>query len=350
MLREVVAPAALVLVALVAELCALMGVVLASPALQPGRLTMVLAAHLVAAVAIAEAARLRLPRGDPSGLGAWRLGATLAIGLPVYGPLLTILLVVRSPRPTAAKPDADLSPLQRRQQQAEACRVVHRGIKAAPVAGVDSIREALKDDDKARRLGAVEAARQLDGRRAARLLGGALDNTVVDVRFHAADALSGIGQRLAERVERAREELARKPMAAHHARLADLYDEYASLQAEEAAIRQHFYRRALHHYRQASACRGSSAQPELVLKVGRCLEALGDGAGALDVYRELERREPGGREALLGRARVQFQQQDYPGLRLTCQQLARLPRAAGRGVEAEAAAFWAGCAESPKEG
>jgi hypothetical protein len=278
--------------------------------------------HLFSSAALAEALRLRYPPGSPAGPGAWQLGLTLALLLPGFGPLLVALLAVRPPRSAVVKEDDFVSPMEYRKQQAEAQLAVeadkgHAGVQ------VEAIGDALKDEDKAKRLGAVEALRALENKQAVELLGKSLKNTVFEVRYHAVEALATINKKYSARIAKASDAVEKNPTPNNLRALGEVYFEYASLEMEDPSIQLHLYRNAVESLRKAITPE-SPPEPAMLLKIAACLDALGENEQAWHTYQAVLNQDPRSVPALLATARLHFEQGRFDELPGACRQILEL--------------------------
>lgn len=308
--------------ALVAEAFALHVLLAASGPLDARQLVMLLGLHLFSAVLAGEGARLRYPPGETARDGAWRLGLTLSLLLPGFGLLVVLVLMLRPPRGVRVKLDLLVSPMEYRKQQAEA-ELAAEAEKGTAGVAIETIGDALKDKDKAKRLGAVEALRALQNKEAIELLGRSLENTVFEVRYHAVEALAGINKKYSERIARATAALERDPGPRTQRALGEVYYEYASLEMEEASIQLHLYRNAVEHLREAQLP-GERPDPEVLLRIALSLESLGEREQAFHAFKETLAILPTSSGALLGLARLQFQRAEFDQLRETCRTLLEL--------------------------
>jgi tetratricopeptide (TPR) repeat protein len=308
--------------ALVAEAAALLALLAASGPLEGARIGTMVGLHLFAATLAGEGARLRYPLGEPSAHGAWRLGLGLSLLLPGFGLLLVVVLMLRPPRVVRVKEDDFVSPMEFRKQQAEA-ELAAEAQKGTAGVSIETIGDALKDQDKLKRLGAVEALRALQNKEAVELLGRSLKNTVFEVRYHAVEALAGINKKYSERIAKATAALERDPGPRSERALGETYYEYASLEMEEPSIQQHLYRNAVEHLRR-SLLPGEPPDPEVLLKCALSLERLGEVEAAWRSFKQTLAAFPRSSGALLGLARLQFQRAEFDQLRETCRALRAL--------------------------
>ncbi len=316
--RTLLAFALVLPLALGAEIVALLELVLA-PRLDGLHGLALVGLHLFSAVAFAEALTLRYPAEDPGADSAWRLGLVLALGLPLFGALLVAIVVLRPPRTIRVKLDDLVSPMEYRKQQAEAQLAAEADHGVAGVA-VEAIGEALKDQDKDKRLGAVEALRALENREAVAMLGQSLKNTVFEVRFHAVEALAGINKKHSDRIAQATAALERDPTPDNRITLADVYHDYASLEAEEESIQQHLYRSAVNSYREAMS-QGAQLDLRRRLQLAAGLVRTGSLQQAWHTYPAALELDPESYQALLGVAKLQFRQGQFDQLRGTCRRM-----------------------------
>ena len=305
--------------ALAAEGVALLVLMLAEGPLDARELVAVLGCHVFASAAAGEALSLRYRRDDPGAPGAWRLGLALPLLLPGFGLLVTAVLALRPPRSVRVRLDDFISPMEQRKKQAEAELAEEAGHDRADV-NVEAIGDALKDQDKAKRLGAVEALRVLQNKQAVELLNKSLKNTVFEVRYHAVEALAGINKKYSERIAKATSLLERDPSPERERTLGEVYYEYAALEMEEASIQHHLYRNAAQHLG-ASLQGVAQPDPVVLVKTATCLERLGEVEQAFHAFRRALEQEPGSFEALLGIARLHFQRGEYDQLRDTCRRI-----------------------------
>ena len=189
MKRTLISLAALIPLSLVAEGWTVLTLLTIRRALEPAEIIFLVCLHLVAAMCAAEGLRLRYAPGTPEGAGAWRAGLVFSLLLPVFGLAITAVLAARPTRSVALDTDDTLSPMEYRTVQAEAERRAEAELETADLS-VEALGDSLKDADKDRRLGAVEALRNMESKEAVELLGKSLENTIFEVRYHAVEALS----------------------------------------------------------------------------------------------------------------------------------------------------------------
>jgi tetratricopeptide (TPR) repeat protein len=311
---------------------------MAQPQMGAQPLLALLGLHVFASLIVGEGFKLRLPVDHPGALGAWRTGFYLVFFLPMFGVLLGAILIARPPKVALQIEDDFLSPMEYRKQQAEA-ELAEEAAKGHVSADVETVADALKDTDKAKRLGAVEALREMGNKQAVELLSQSLNNTVFEVRFHAVEALAGINQKFSKRIGAASQVLERDGSPDNHLALAEVYYEYATLEMEEESIQQHLYRKASSGFREYL-----QANPELgiLIKAAHCLDRLGEAEQALAAYRQVLNADPADLDANLGLAKAQFGAGQYQQLRETCRGILdmSLKRAPEREV-AEVLAMWA---------
>jgi len=322
---------------LASEAAAMLELLLADGPLGVPQLVAVGGLHLFAAVMMAEGLRLRYAAGARGEATAWRTAFGLSLLLPLYGLVVTALLILRTPRVTRAKIE-DTSPMEHRKQQAEAELAAEAARGLADV-NVEAIGEALKDTDKAKRLGAVEALRALQNKQAIGLLNKSLRNTVFEVRYHAVEALAGISKKYSERIARATAAVERDPGPASRKALGDIYFEYATVEMEEESIQQHLYRNALENLR--GALRPERPDPDVLVRVALCLERLGEADASWRAYKDVLAARPQSTEALLGVARLQYSRGQFDQLRDTCRRLLDLPDLSLDAPTSSVLALWA---------
>ncbi|MCK5799575.1 MAG: HEAT repeat domain-containing protein [Deltaproteobacteria bacterium] len=303
-------------VALIAEFLALIQLVL-HPTMGLDHLFAILGLHVFASLTIGEGLKLRIPKNHPSGLGAWRIGFYLVFFLPMFGILLGVILTFRPPKVAMQLQDDFLSPMEYRKQQAEA-ELADEAALGHVSADVETVADALKDEDKAKRLGAVEALREMGDKQAVELLSQSLNNTIFEVRFHAVEALAGINQKFSKQIATATQAVERDPSPDNHLILANVYYDYASLEMEEESIQQHLYRNASSSYRQFLS---QKSDPEAMMKASSCLDRLGERDEALAGYKNVLTADPNNFSANLGIARAQFGAGQFQQLRETCRRI-----------------------------
>ena len=247
------------------------------------------------------------------------MGLALALLIPAFGALLVAIMIARPPRSALVKTDDFVAPMEYRKQQAEA-QLAAEADKGHAGVQVEAIGDALKDENKAKRLGAVEALRSLQNKQAVELLGKSLKNTVFEVRYHAVEALATINKKYSNRIAKATDLVEKKPTPEHYRALGEVYQEYASLEMEEPSIQLHLYRNAVANLRKAISP-NSTPDPKMLLKLASCLEALGEFEQAWHTFRAVLNQEPQNQEALLASARIQYQQAQFDQLPQTCRQI-----------------------------
>jgi tetratricopeptide (TPR) repeat protein len=304
---------------LIAELFAVLLVVMAGDSLTALQMLSLVGLHLFSAVALAEGLHLRYRPGEAGATGAWHLGLALALLIPGFGALLVGIMIARPPRSALVKTDDFIAPMEFRKQQAEA-QLAAEAEKGHAGVQVEAIGDALKDEDKAKRLGAVEALRSLQNKQAVELLGKSLKNTVFEVRYHAVEALATINKKYSNRIAKATDLLEKKPTPENHRALGEVYHEYAVLEMEEASIQLHLYRNAVENLRKAITPE-TPPQPAMLVKLATCLEALGEYEQAWHTFKAVLNQEPQNQEALLASARLQYRQAQFDQLPQTCRQI-----------------------------
>lgn len=307
---------------LAAELTAALLLLVHSGPMGLPKILSLLGLHLFATAALAEALQLRYEAGSPGATGAWQLALALAMLLPGFGPLLVAVMVVRPPRAALAKGDDFISPMEFRKQQAEA-QLAIEGDKGHAGVQVEAIGDALKDSDKAKRLGAVEALRALENKQAVEMLSKSLKNTVFEVRYHAVEALATINKKYSARIAKATDAVEKKPTPANHRTLGEVYHEYAMLEMEDPSIQLHLHRNAVGNLTRAITP-NAQPDPELLTRLATSLEAMGELEQASHKYRAALAHDPNNLAALLGSARLQYRQAQYERLPATCRQILKL--------------------------
>ena len=275
--------------------------------------------HLFASVAAAEGLGLRFAgSGKGRSSGAWQLGLVQSLFLPGFGVLLTCVMILRPPRTVMVKMDDMQSPMEFRKQQAEA-ELAAEADKGVAGVNVEAIGDALKDKDKAKRLGAVAALQAIENKQAVELLGNSIENTVFEVRYHAVEALSTINKKYSQRIADATLDVEDDPSPANHGKLGEVYHEFASLEMEDPSIQAHLFRNAVEHLR--LAVEGGAQDAALQLKLGDSLENSGEHAEARQIYDTVLQYDPRSMEALLGIARLQYRLAHFDDLPVTCRQI-----------------------------
>ena len=274
--------------------------------------------HLLGSVAAAEALALRFERETGHAAGAWYLGFTLTLLLPAFGMLLVLIMILRPPRVVMVKEDDFLSPMEFRAQQAEK-ELAEEADKGIIGSNIEAIEEATKDEQKAVRLGAVEAASKLGGKQAVEILSGAVMNTIFEVRFHAVEALSGINKKFSQRIAAATKELEADQTPANYRELGLIYHEFASLGMEDPSIQAHLYRNAVNNLREA-ANRGAGTV-EVLVKLASGLESVGEPGEARQAYHGILQQDASNAEALLGLAQIQYAMGEFNVLPQTCRDI-----------------------------
>lgn len=325
--------------AILAEVVGLLQIVLADQ-LDWRRVLAALGAHFFASVLLAEALAGRYAKAGTSVRSAWQLGFTLSFTLPVYGAVLTAVLVVRPPREMIVKEDGYLSPMEYRAQQAEA-ELAAEADKGYTGATVDAIKDAIKDEDKAKRLGAVEALRQRANKESVGQLALALKNTVFEVRFNAVEALAGINKKYSDRIGAAEAALDNDPCPENHRAMADVCYEYASMEMEEQSIQDHLWHLVIRHGQQAYA-EGHAPDTALLGMVAEAFDHTGESEGARKLYAQMLTQNPGDYRALFGMATMQYREGKFDQLRQTCRRMLDLPEAKQDEEHIEVLVLWGG--------
>ena len=305
--------------AMLAEASALLYLLTVPGSLSWSQMVILAGLHLFASVAAAEGLGLRFVGGarGRSG-GAWQLGLVQSLFLPGFGVLLTCLMILRPPRTVMVKEDDLQSPMEFRKQQAEA-ELAAEADKGVAGVNVEAMVDALKDKDKAKRLGAVAALQAIENKQAVELLGNSIENTVFEVRYHAVEALSSINKKYSQRIAEASRDVEDDPSPAHHGKLGEVYHEFASLEMEDPSIQAHLFRNAVENLR--AAVDGGVQDPALWLKLGDSLENTGEHAAARQIYDIVLQYDPRSMEALLGIARLQYRLAQFDDLPITCRQI-----------------------------
>lgn len=324
--------------ALVIELFATMQLVI-HPSMGLQHLLALLGLHIFASALVGEGLKFRFPADHPGALGAWRTGFFVVFMLPIFGVILGAILIARPPRVAMVLEDEFLSPMEYRKQQAEAQLAAEAALGHVE-ADVEIVADALKDEDKAKRLGAVEALREIADKKAVELLGQSLNNTIFEVRFHAVEALAGINQQFSKRIGKANLEIERDPTPERHLTLGEVYYEYASLEMEEDSIQQHLYRKASHAYK--IFLDANPQRTDILFKAAICLENLGELPQALSAYKAVLAANPRDLDANVGIARLHYGAGNFQQLRETCRMILdmKLEKVPEREV-AEVLTMWA---------
>ena len=339
MRRTALALAVALPLALLTEAWALLTLLSVDRALEPAELIFILGLHLVSAVSVAEGLRLRYPPATPEGNGAWRMGLVLSLVIPALGLLISVVLLLRPCRAVALEEEEALSPMEYRTAQAHAERAAEAELETAD-GSVEALGDALKDRNKERRLGAVEALRGMENKEAVELLGKSLDNTVFEVRYHAVEALTSLNKKYSQRIAVATDTALKDPSPSNHRVLGEVYHEYASLEMEDPSIQQHLLRCALENL-ERSILPGFPTPVGTRVKLGWCHEQLGELDRALEKYQSVVDEIPYQAEALLGIARLQFRQARFGPLAATCRRILELGVSLEEADAMTAVSYWA---------
>jgi|GEM_PF-6562139 hypothetical protein len=250
-------------------------------------LAALLGLHLFSSVLAAELFRLRMQRSPTLAQSAWKLALVLALLLPLVGLLIISVLTIRPPNTPTNTLETTLSPAEERKMSAEG-ELAREADQQAAGPNIEAIGDALKDSEKEKRLGAVNALRKMENRQAVEMLGLSLQNTLFEVRFHAVEALAGIAQKHSQKIGEMTRVIEEDPSEENHGKLGGIYFEYAELDMEESSIQEHLYRNAVVHLQQ-SITKGQRAPGETAMKIGLCalkLDALADARAALQTAAE----------------------------------------------------------------
>ena len=339
MIRSLFAVLVALPLAMLTEALALLYLLSAPETLAWQQMVVLAGLHLFASLVAAEGLGLRFA-GGPGGNsgGAWQLGLVQSLFMPGFGVLLTCVMILRPPRTVLVKQDGDQSPMEFRKQQAEA-ELAADAQKGHAGVNVEAIGDALKDDDKAKRLGAVAALQAIENKQAVELLGNSIENTVFEVRYHAVEALSTINKKYSQRIAEATKAVEDEPSPANHGKLGEVYHEFASLEMEDPSIQAHLFRNAVENL--SAAVQGGLQDPALQLKLGDSLENSGDAAAARQAYDNVLRFNPGSMEALLGIARLQYRLAQFDDLPVTCRQALSIDPTGGSQEYLDVLALWA---------
>lgn len=337
--RTAFALALLLPLAATAELWAALTLLTATSTLSVAEAVAVLGLHLFSAVGLAEAMRLRYRPGSAASWGGWRLGLSLALALPVIGPLIVVVLALRPVSPGAGAQAGFISPMEHRARQAEVERAADADQEVADLS-VEALRDVLKDEDHSKRLGAVGALREMESRAAVDLLIQTLDNTVVEVRSHAVEALARLNKKFSVRVTEATRALKEEPSPDNHRLLGEVYHEFAALGMEDPAIQTHLHRMSVAHLRRAVPS-DAPASVELLVMLAQGLEQLGVLDEALQIFTDVATKDGNHMPALLGLARVQFLQANFVELCQTCQRIAEADALLEDEEAVAAVTYWA---------
>lgn len=324
MIRSFVVVGGLLLAALAAESVVLWQLMTADDPLTAREILSLLGLHIFAAATAAESLSRRYSSHVSTNVALWNLGIGLSFCLPVYGLLLNAVLILVKPRLVAAQPSLAMSPVEYRKHQAEAERAAAQQEEVADTS-VEAITDALKDQDKAKRLGAIEALRALGNKKAVSLLHQSLNNTLFEVRYHAVDALSVISKKHAEQISQATAEIQQEPSSDNYRRLGEIYFEYASLEMEESSIQHHLFQQAVEYWRQSLDPQEPTA-PEVLLKIAVSLEQLHHWEEAQQTYQTILEDAPEYVEAWLGLARLNYRHAQFEELQEICRHLLSLPQ------------------------
>ena len=345
MKRTLISLAALVALALLAEAWTVLTLVSIRHALEPAELIFLVSLHLVAAVCAAEGLRLRYPAGSSEGAGAWSTGLVLSLLLPVFGLVITAVLAARPTRTVALEELDTLSPMEYRTVQAEAERRAEAELETADMS-VEALGDSLKDSDKGRRLGAVEALRNMESKEAVALLSKSRENTVFEVRYHAVEALSRINEKYSQRIAVATRAVEEDPSPEKYRVLGEVYHEFASMEMEDPSIQEHLYRSAVATLSK-SILPGFPTPIGVRVKLAWCHEQLGNLDEAMEKYQSVVDEIPVQTESLLGIARLQFRQARFGPLAATCRRILELGVSLSEQEAAAAVTLWG---ERPRGG
>ena len=345
MKRTLISLAGLMPLALLAEAWTVLSLLSMRHALEPAEIIFLVSLHLISAVIGAEGLRLRYAAGTPEATGAWRVALVLGLLLPVFGLMITAVLAIRPSRTMALEQEDTISPMEYRTVQAEAERRAEAELETADLS-VEALGDSLKDPDKGRRLGAVEALRNMESKEAVELLGKSLENTVFEVRYHAVEALSRINEKYSQRIAVATRAVEEDPSPEKYRVLGEVYHEFASMEMEDPSIQEHLYRSAVATLSK-SILPGFPTPIGVRVKLAWCHEQLGNLDEAMEKYQSVVDEIPVQTESLLGIARLQFRQARFGPLAATCRRILELGVSLSEQEAAAAVTLWG---ERPRGG
>lgn len=265
--------------------------------------------HLVASVGAGFYLASRFP-ADRRQARVWKwLGIIFAFFMPVYGLLgiFSIYLLLRrkheskgSYRPVSTFDEH----LRKDRLSAKTMMRTFIDVNWREEKEIQPLVDALKAVDVNLRKGAVDALAEKRNPEAIKLLAESLDNTVLEVRYHAVEALERISKSYGDRIMEAQEMLEETPNAYESIMaLGDRYYDYATSAVEDVMLSEYYLYQAFNQYTKAIEIDDSDA--ELLVRYGDILNRLGRDEEALKSYRNALGRDEDQRvDALVGLADV----------------------------------------------
>ena len=243
-----------------------------------------------------------------------RAGWLLGLALPIFGPLVSLLIAVRPLGGIGQHGTPGSMEAERR--RAAATALERRRHQQEVGAELNAIVDALKDRDKSVRIAAIDALRGDTSPEAVRILSQSRDNTMFDVRMRAVEGLGRISKDYSDKMAAVRAQLETSADDSRlHLQLADLCLTYGRLGIEDEHMTRGFYDRSVRH---AQVARKLGAGRQAALVLAGALRELKDYEGVEGVYRDLLRQDESDPDALLGIAESQFLRRDLKALRDTC--------------------------------
>ncbi len=236
------------------------------------------------------------------------LGILFSFFLPVYGlvGILFIYIAVRHHRYAPATKASHDDHLRKDRLSAAASNATIMRVDWEEEKLVQPLVDALKGADVDLRKGAVDALAAKNDPEAIRMLANSLENTMLEVRYFAVEALSEISKDFGDRIIEAQQEAEANPQSYEAiAALGGCYYDYAISDVEDKTLSEYYLRQAHNEYHKAVQLAGNDVA--LLARFAEVLMRLDKFQEALDAYHSAASRDPRNLKAMIGIADAYFQ-------------------------------------------
>lgn len=221
----------------------------------------------------------------------WRLlGILFSFFMPVYGAIgiFIIYLVLKHKSKTRKRTETDHLDhhMVKDRISAKAEDTTLIGIDWQEEKEIQPLVDALSDIDHELRKGAVVALAEKRDPQSIKVLADSLENTVLEVRYYAVEALAKISKSYADRIIELQDKLEKNPASVENiVELANCYFEYATSNVEDENLSEYYLTHARDQLQKALKIKSDDAK--LLLKYGDILTRMDKYEDALKVLNKV---------------------------------------------------------------